>query len=185
MTQHYRQLSFTPSVLAAQARYSKQARIAPEGPAAKNDTLTGSEAAFITQRDGFYMATVSEDDWPYVQFRGGSPGFVKVLDESRLAFADFRGNRQYISTGNLAGNDRVALFFMDYANRARLKLRARAEILDAKEHPELVEALTEPDNPAVVERIVVFHVVAFDWNCPQHITPRFTTEEWAARGSNP
>ena len=180
MTSKYHSLTFTDSVRGAQQHYGSNYR-KPEEPLS-NDELTALEREFIEARDGFYMATVSEDGWPYVQFRGGPPGFLKALDASTLAFADFRGNRQYISTGNLAANDRTALFFMDYANRRRLKLMARAEIVDAKERPELVEQLMPEDYPALPERVVLVHVVAYDWNCPQHITPRYTFDELVESG---
>ena len=123
---------------------------------------------------------MGEQGWPYVQFRGGPPGFLKVIDEATLAYADLRGNGQYISTGNVSRDDRVALFFMDYANRRRLKLMATMRAVDATEEPELLARVLEGEVRGVPERVVTFHVVAFDWNCPQHITPRFTAEEWRA-----
>ena len=180
MTSKYHSLTFTDSVREAQGHYGSHYRT-PEGPL-EDDALTVLEREFIEARDGFYMATVSEDGWPYVQFRGGPRGFLKALDANTLAFADFRGNRQYISTGNLAANDRAALFFMDYANRRRLKLMARTEIVDANDRPDLVEQLMPKDYPAVPERVVLYHVVAFDWNCPQHITPRYTFDELVESG---
>ena len=131
----------------------------------------------MAARDGFYLSTVSSTGWPYVQFRGGPPGFVRSPDPHTLAWADFRGNRQYISTGNVAGDERVALFFMDYPNQLRLKVFGRAQIVDARDRPELVAELTVPGYRAIVEQAVVVTVVAFDWNCPQHITPRFSEPE--------
>jgi predicted pyridoxine 5'-phosphate oxidase superfamily flavin-nucleotide-binding protein len=141
------------------------------------DRFTPAEAAFIAERDSFYMATVSESGWPYVQHRGGPPGFIRLLDEKTLAIPDFRGNRQYISTGNLTTNDRAALFLMDYPNRRRLKLYAHVEARDLSANPDLVAKLTLPDTKAKVERALVIHLTAFDWNCPQHITPRFSEAE--------
>ena len=141
------------------------------------DRFTPAEAAFIAERDSLFMATVSESGWPYVQHRGGRPGFIRVLDEKTLAIPDFRGNRQYISTGNLATNDRAALILMDYAHRRRLKLYAHVEAKDLAADSELATKLTLPGYKAKVERALVFHLVAFDWNCPQHITPRFTEAE--------
>jgi len=123
------------------------------------------------------MARVSETGWPYVQHRGGPKGFLKVLDDKTLAFADFRGNKQYISVGNLSVNDRVALFIMDYPNQTRLKLWARARIINQKEDPELVARLHDSAYDARVERAIVLTIEAFDWNCPQHITRRFTEAE--------
>jgi predicted pyridoxine 5'-phosphate oxidase superfamily flavin-nucleotide-binding protein len=139
--------------------------------------FTPAELDFIAQRDSFYMATVSESGWPYVQHRGGPPGFLRALDDRTLACADFRGNRQYISVGNLAANDRACLFLMDYPNRRRLKMYARVEIRTAAEAPETLPAVAMPGYAGKIERALVFHLQAFDWNCPQHIHPRFTESE--------
>jgi uncharacterized protein len=141
-----------------------------------NGVLGPDEAAFVAGRDSLYMATVGETGWPYVQHRGGPPGFVRVLDEATIGFADFRGNRQYVSVGNALANDRVSLFLMDYANRTRLKVLGRIEIIGA-DHPLLLDRLAVPAYRAKVERGLLVHVEAFDWNCPQHITPRFTLAE--------
>ncbi len=141
------------------------------------DGLTDAEEEFISERDGFYTATVGENGQPYIQFRGGRAGFLKVLDERTLGFADFRGNLQYISVGNLSRNEKAALFLMDYANQRRLKILARVEVKDAQNETELTKKLVVPDYKAKVERLMILHVEAFDWNCPQHITPRFTIEE--------
>jgi predicted pyridoxine 5'-phosphate oxidase superfamily flavin-nucleotide-binding protein len=123
------------------------------------------------------MATVSETGWPYVQHRGGPRGFLKVVDDRTLAFADYRGNRQYISTGNLAANERASLFLMDYAHRARLKIYAHIEAVALDADPALTELVTVPGYKAKLERIFRVRLEAFDWNCPQHITPRFTEEQ--------
>jgi predicted pyridoxine 5'-phosphate oxidase superfamily flavin-nucleotide-binding protein len=123
------------------------------------------------------MATVNENGWPYIQHRGGRPGFLRVLSPRTLAFADYRGNRQMLSTGNLASNDRVALFLMDYPQRTRLKILGHARVEDAREHPELVEQLAEPDIHRIIERLFFIEVAAFDWNCPKYITPRYTAAE--------
>ena len=141
------------------------------------DRFTENEAAFIVSRDSFYMATVSETGWPYVQHRGGPPGFLKALDEKTLGFADFRGNRQYISLGNLASDNRAALILMDYVRRARMKIFARVEVKDLASDPDLAQKLAAPGYKAKVERAMLFHLEAFDWNCPQHIIPRFTEAE--------
>lgn len=141
--------------------------------------LGDGEAAFIAARDSFYMASVSETGWPYVQHRGGPPGFLKVLDERTIGFAEFRGNRQYVSAGNLLHDNRVSLILMDYPNRRRLKLLGRAQFLDLEEHPEAVARLELPDYRAHVERGVLIEVEAYDWNCPQHIVPRYTAAEFA------
>jgi len=181
MSRKYTKLTFTDSVKETQTHFGTRAvgeKI--EAWDIDDEHLSDREASFIARRDGFYMATTNEDGWPYLQFRGGPEGFLKVLDDTTLAYADFGGNKQYITTGNLRQNDRVALFFMDYANRQRLKLMARSEVFDAAERPELVRELHDSDYRARVERVVLLHVVAFDWNCPQHITPRYTEEEFSA-----
>jgi uncharacterized protein len=141
------------------------------------DHFTEAEAQFIGTRDSFYLATVSESGWPYVQHRGGPPGFLRLLDDKTLAFADFRGNRQYISLGNAAANDRVALILMDYPNRRRLKIYARIETKDLNDDPALAEKLALPGYKAKPERGFLLHLEAFDWNCPQHITQRFSEAE--------
>src|SRR5580698_3242648 len=141
------------------------------------DRFTDAEKQFIAGRDSFYVATVSETGWPYVQHRGGPPGFLHVIDDKTLAFPDFRGNRQYISVGNAAANNRAALFMMDYPNRRRLKIYARIELSDLGDDPALAAALAMPDYKAKIERAAVLHLEGFNWNCPQHITPRFSEAE--------
>lgn len=143
------------------------------------DRFTPDEAAFIAERDSFYMATVSETGWPYVQHRGGAPGFVKVLDEKTIAFADYRGNRQYISLGNVRADDRVSLIMMDYPRRARLKIYGHIEVVPVDADPALAERVIDRRSKAQPERIFKVGLEAFDWNCPQHITPRFTEREIA------
>lgn len=135
------------------------------------------ETAFIASRDSFYMATLSETGWPYVQHRGGPAGFLKVIDDKTLAFADYRGNRQYISTGNIAATARVSLFLMDYPHRTRLKVFATARQVALDADPKLTAAVTDPGYGAQLERIFRLELAAFDWNCPQHIVPRFTEAE--------
>jgi len=166
----------TPAALRAQEQYYGASRpVVSAGP----DRLGPAETEFVAARDSFYLATVSETGWPYVQHRGGPPGFLRVLGPSTLGFADYEGNHQMVSTGNLAGDDRVCLFLMDYAQRRRLKILGRARVIDARERPELVEPLAA-SAPAPVERVVTIKVAAFDWNCPRHITPRFSAAEVAA-----
>lgn len=165
----------TPQVTSAQVDYYGRAPSLPEAP--ERDALGDDERRFIASRDSFYLATVSESGWPYIQHRGGPAGFLHVLDSHRLGFADFRGNRQMLSTGNLATNDRVALFLMDYPRRERLKILGRARVLDAREHPDLKAQLAPTAMAAKVERLVLIDVVGFDWNCSQHITPRYTAEQ--------
>lgn len=178
MSHKFFDLTFTPSVKAAQEHYGTRKNYARfEGGDSDFHGLTDAENDFIAARDGFYMATVGENGQPYIQFRGGPAGFLKVLDDRTLGYADFRGNLQYISVGNLRANDKAALFLMDYANKARLKILARVEVRDAKDAPELIKKLTMPDYKAKVERAMILHVEAFDWSCPQHITPRYTMDE--------
>ena len=180
MSKHYPAIAFTDAVRAVQHQHGSDAfydrKRVSAGPAAP-DPLTDDESTFLSERDGFYLATVGESGWPYVQFRGGPPGFIRTLDEHRIAWADFRGNLQYISTGNLAGSDKVAIIAMDYARRSRLKLFGHAQVVDADADPELIDRLQDPSYDAVVQRAVVVTVEAFDWNCPQHITPKFTAAE--------
>jgi len=175
MAEKFKQIAFTPSVRAAQRHYFGADQDAAR--VEENDPLTGEEIQFIQSRDSFHMATVSETGWPYVQHRGGRPGFLRILAPSTLAFADYKGNRQLLSTGNVAANNRVALFLMDYPRRERLKILGHARVEDAREHPRLVTQLTEPDIRRSVERLFLIEVVAFDWNCPKYITPRYTAAE--------
>jgi predicted pyridoxine 5'-phosphate oxidase superfamily flavin-nucleotide-binding protein len=170
-------IAMTPSVRSAQAANGSGEHWSTSKIDRQFDRLTDTEKQFIAARDSFYMASVGETGWPYVQHRGGPAGFLRVLDDRTLAFADFRGNRQYISLGNLAANDRVALILMDYPNRRRLKLYARAEERELASDAVLAETLALPDYKGRPERGIVLHLEAFDWNCPQHITPRFTQAE--------
>ena len=173
-------IATTPAVRAAQADNGSAGLYDKIGAKRRTDVFGVAEAEFIAARDSFYMASVSETGWPYVQHRGGPPGFITLLDDTTLAFADFRGNRQYISLGNTAADDRVALIMMDYVHRRRLKLYARTESRKLAADPELAARLAHPDYRAVAERAVLFHLVAFDWNCPQHITPRYSETEIVA-----
>lgn len=170
-------IAITPSVRAAQTAAGSADHYANFKAKRGSSALTEAEMAFIATRDSFYMATVSETGWPYLQHRGGPVGFLQVLDNKTLGFADFRGNRQYISLGNLNASGRASLFLMDYPNRTRLKIFARVETKALNADPELAAKLTTPAYKAIPERAIVFHVEAFDWNCPQHITPRFSEAE--------
>ncbi len=167
----------TPDVQAAQAANGAREMWEDLQIDRAADRLTEDEVAFIGARDSFYMATVSQSGWPYVQHRGGPPGFLKVLDEATLAFPDFRGNRQYISLGNVAGDDRVALILVDYPSRTRLKILGHLEVRDLKADPDLAARLALPGYRAVPERAFVLKLTAFDWNCSQHITPRYTAAD--------
>ena len=181
MAHQFAEIMFTPHVQEEQKRHGSRRqyeRIQQFGP--ENNRFVPDEAEFIRMRDGFYMATVGETGWPYVQFRGGLKGFLRVVNEQTLGFADFRGNRQYITVGNWRTNQRVALFLMDYPSRTRLKILGRVEVKEAFEDHSLVQQLAMPDYKATIERAVLIHVVAFDWNCQQHITPRWTEDELVA-----
>jgi predicted pyridoxine 5'-phosphate oxidase superfamily flavin-nucleotide-binding protein len=175
MADKYMQLVLTPAVREAQDKYFGKHQAVVNAP--ETDALTPDEADFIASRDSFYMATVSETGWPYVQHRGGPVGFVKVLGPNLIGFADFKGNRQLVSTGNLGIIDRVALFMMDYPRRTRLKLLGHARLLDGREHPELLDQLAPEPLRSKVERFFLIQVISYDWNCPQYITPRFTAAE--------
>jgi predicted pyridoxine 5'-phosphate oxidase superfamily flavin-nucleotide-binding protein len=178
MSSRYLNQLFTPSVKAAQeANGSRQAYARAIGPAGESDLLTPREQMFISMRDSFYMATNSASGWPYLQHRGGSVGFIKVLDERTLGFAEFRGNRQYVSLGNLADDNRASLFFMDYVRRARLKVLGRIRAVELADHSDLAAALIDQDYGAKVERGLIFEIDSYDWNCPQHITPRYTEDQ--------
>ncbi|NNE24369.1 MAG: pyridoxamine 5-phosphate oxidase [Rhizobiales bacterium] len=176
MARAFAQIAFTTNVLAKQADHGSADSYADllSSDADGGDQLTARESAFISAIDGFYQSTVSETGWPYVQFRGGPAGFLKVIDDRTIAYADFRGNRQYLSVGNLTGDDRVSLILMDYANRQRLKVWGRAKLVSIGDDPDLVARLHLEAYKAVPERAVVIHLEAFDWNCPKHIARRFT-----------
>ncbi|TWF52314.1 pyridoxamine 5'-phosphate oxidase family protein [Neorhizobium alkalisoli] len=180
MSYGFLDIAITPSVKAAQAEMGADSIWADFKGHREFDRFTENEKAFIAERDSFYMATVSETGWPYIQHRGGPRGFLKVIDERTLAFADYRGNRQYISTGNIAANDRISLFLMDYPRRTRLKIFAHVEKLSVEDDPALAELVADPTYKAKIERIFRLRLDAFDWNCPQHITPRFTEQEVVA-----
>jgi predicted pyridoxine 5'-phosphate oxidase superfamily flavin-nucleotide-binding protein len=177
MAHQFSTLTFTDDVAEVQREMGSRPaneKLTERGPA--NDALGPYERTFIALRDGFYISTVSSTGWPYIQFRGGRPGFVNVRDEHTLAYADVTGNRQYITTGNLRGNQRAALFFMDYPHQTRLKLLANVETIPWSEAPDWKSELILPERGRP-ERLILLHVAAFDWNCPQHIPQRWTIEE--------
>ncbi|MEP6656077.1 MAG: pyridoxamine 5'-phosphate oxidase family protein [Betaproteobacteria bacterium] len=179
MSQRFANIAFTPAVQEQQERHGSRAHYARRqvkgGPA---DALGARETEFLAHADSLYLATVSETGWPYVQHRGGPRGFVKVLSPTQIGFADFRGNLQYVSAGNVAGDGRVAIIVMDYAQRLRLKLLGTLRFIDLSEaEPALVRRVELPDYQARMERVALIDIAAFDWNCPQHITQRFTLEQ--------
>jgi predicted pyridoxine 5'-phosphate oxidase superfamily flavin-nucleotide-binding protein len=175
MALHYLEQLTTPAVLAARTKYYGKTGPAPHGT--PPDILTADEIEFIGQRDSFYLATITESGWPYIQHRGGPPGFLRATSPTTLAFADYKGNRQLISTGNLSTSDRVSLFLMDYPQRTRLKILGHAKVVDAREQPALADTLADPTVRGDVERLFLIDVVSYDWNCPQHITERYTKAE--------
>lgn len=174
----YTKIAFTPSVQAAQSSHgTRQVAERMASMDFDDSSLSDREAGFIRARDSFYIASVNEAGWPYIQHRGGPVGFLRVVDERTLAFADYQGNRQYITQGNVTVDNRVSLFLMDYSRRRRLKIFARTEVLTPNARPDLTAAVVDPEYRAKVERIIIFRVEAFDWNCPQHITPRWSAAE--------
>jgi predicted pyridoxine 5'-phosphate oxidase superfamily flavin-nucleotide-binding protein len=180
MSRAFADLTFTPAVLAIQKQQGSAAGYAnflePEADA--GNEIGPAEAEFIATMDGFFQATVSENEWPYVQFRGGPKGFLKVIDEKTIAYADFRGNRQYLSVGNLTENDRISLILIDYPNRRRLKIWGRAKLVQISDNAEFVKKLQTPGYRGLPERAVTITIEAMDWNCPQHIPQRMTREEF-------
>ena len=174
---NYSKIAFSDASKRFQERYGSRASYARMEQFKITDGLTEFEVDFISQQDNFYMATNSESGFPYIQFRGGPKGFLKVLDDKTLGFIDFGGNKQYISVGNLVTNHKVALFLLDQAAKTRLKIYAEAEILEIDEQPELFAKLNLEDYKFRPERIIVLHVEAYERNCPQHITERYTIEE--------
>lgn len=178
MANNFSSLVFTPVVKELQQRYGSRRqyeRLAAQGTS--NRGLGPGEREFIAERDSFYMASIGSTGWPYVQHRGGPKGFLKILDNQTIAFADYRGNKQYISAGNLLTDDRVALILVDYPRQARLKILGHAKITERAEAGERLGVVRDEGENTFVERVYIIHVEAFDWNCPQHITPRFTVDE--------
>lgn len=175
----FAELAFTPAVQELQERHgSRDAYARMQRATGREEGLGPREAEHLAGADSFYMATVSETGWPYVQHRGGPRGFLRVLSPTLLAFADFGGNRQFVSVGNATRDDRVSLIVMDYGRRRRLKLLGRLQFQSVDDADATVVAATKvPGYRARVERVGLIEVEAFDWNCPQHITPRFTVEE--------
>jgi len=179
MGRRFAELAFTPLVKRHQQLHGSRSQYERvERSDDPGDRLGPDEQAFIAGLDGFYMASVSETGWPYIQFRGGAKGFLHVLDPQTIAFADLRGNKQYISRGNLEHDNRVALFLMDYPAQSRLKILGHAEVIEGTAKAEAtLENLRVPTEKTPSERAILVHVEAFDWNCPQHITPRYSEEE--------
>ncbi|MGV2830482.1 pyridoxamine 5'-phosphate oxidase family protein [Myxosarcina sp. GI1(2024)] len=180
MRRKFTEIAFIPGVKTAQTRYgSREVYEKFVKQEISEDILTEKEIDFIQARDSFYLGTVGSNGYPYIQFRGGATGFLKIIDEKTLGFTDFKGNLQYISVGNLLENDRVFLFLMDYAHRRRLKIWGRGKVVDNS--PELLACLAVPDYPAEVERGILIEIEAMSWNCPQHIPVKYSKGEVAAK----
>ncbi len=177
MAKNFASLAFTDTVKAIQEKVGSRANYARMERDTYVDGLTDNEIDFIAQRDSFYMSSFGENNFPYIQHRGGPKGFVKVLDTKRLGFIDFRGNMQYITVGNIGTNNNVALIMVDYPGRSRLKILAKAEIIELEDDPALYDLLDLRDYKFRPERMMVLNIEAYDWNCPQHITPRYTVED--------
>jgi predicted pyridoxine 5'-phosphate oxidase superfamily flavin-nucleotide-binding protein len=187
MDKNFTKFAFTNSVKNFQKKHGSRKSYARMEISGDQYALTYREISLIQSRDSFYMSTVGSNGWPYIQHRGGPKGFLKVIDNTTLGFADFRGNMQYISTGNIKSNKKAALFLIDYPSKQRLKIWAVSEIIYPDDNPELLQKLNDTSYKAVIERLIIFNIQAYDWNCPQHIKPRYTTEEISAeiKRSNP
>ena len=177
MAKNYAELAFTTEVKKLQDKFGSRASYARMEKNKYVDGLTENEVAFIASQDSFYMATIGENGYPYIQHRGGSKGFVKVLNANQVGFIDFSGNRQFISVGNLATNNKIAIIMVDYPARTRLKMYAQAEIVELKDNDELYALLNLGEYKFQPERMILLHIDAYDWNCPQHITPRYTLSD--------
>jgi uncharacterized protein len=177
MAKNFAELAFTDAIKAMQEKMGSRSSYARMERDSYVDGLTENEIEFINQRDSFYMASIGENNFPYIQHRGGPKGFLKVLDEKRIGFIDFKGNMQYITVGNLATNNNIALIMVDYPSKTRLKILAKAEIVELKDDPALYKALDLNEYKFRPERMMILHIEAYDWNCPQHIIPRYTVED--------
>jgi predicted pyridoxine 5'-phosphate oxidase superfamily flavin-nucleotide-binding protein len=177
MAKNFAEIAFTDAVKKLQEKHGSLRGYERMERFSKVDGLTDHEMSFIQNRDSFYLASIGAKEFPYIQHRGGPKGFLKVLDSKRLGFIDFIGNRQYVSVGNMATNNNVSLIMIDYPTRTRLKIYAKSEVIELKDNPELYEILDLEDYKFRPERMIVFQIESYDWNCPQHITPRYTTEE--------
>ena len=177
MAKNFAELAFTGAIKAMQEKMGSRSSYARMERDSYVDGLTENEIEFINQRDSFYMASIGENNFPYIQHRGGPKGFLKVLDEKRIGFIDFKGNMQYITVGNLATNNNIALIMVDYPSKTRLKILAKAEIVELKDDPALYKALDLNEYKFRPERMMILHIEAYDWNCPQHIIPRYTVED--------
>lgn len=177
MTKYFGAIAFTDAVKKLQEKYGSRSAYERIEKTRYVDGLTQNEIDFIADRDTFFIASTGENGYPYIQHRGGPKGFLKVLDTNRVGFIDFSGNRQYISVGNIATHDKIGLIIVDYPTRTRLKILAKAEVIELGDNAELYKKLDLPGYAFKPERMIVLHIDAYDWNCQQHITPRYTVEE--------
>jgi len=178
MNQNFTKMTFTQSVKDVQEAFGSRKHYSKVEDSADRFELTQREEPYIQSRDSFYISSVGENGWPYMQHRGGPKGFLKMLDSQTLGMADYRGNGQYISTGNFNATNKAMLFLMDYPSQNRLKIWVETEVIGINGNEELVKKLVDKEYGANIERFLLFHVKAYDWNCSQHITPRFTLEEF-------
>jgi len=177
MARNFAEIAFTDAVKKLQERYGSRATYDRMEKLSVVDGLTPNEISFIQNRDSFYVATIGVKEFPYIQHRGGPKGFLKVLDSKRIGFIDFVGNKQYVSVGNMATNNNVSLIMIDYPTKTRLKIFAKVEVVELNDNPELYDLLDLEDYKFKPERMMMFHIEAYDWNCPQHITPRYTVDD--------
>jgi predicted pyridoxine 5'-phosphate oxidase superfamily flavin-nucleotide-binding protein len=177
MAKNFAEIAFTNAVKQLQEKHGSRKSYERMEKFSVTDGLTNSEMTFIEQRDSFYLSTIGVNEFPYIQHRGGPKGFLKVIDSNRLGFVDFIGNKQYVSVGNMATNNKVSLIMVDYPSRTRLKIFAKSEIIELKDNPTLYKSLDLEGYKFRPDRMMIFHIEAYDWNCPQHITPRYTVKE--------
>ncbi|MFT4849095.1 MAG: putative pyridoxine 5'-phosphate oxidase superfamily flavin-nucleotide-binding protein [Sediminicola sp.] len=177
MAKNFAEIAFTPAVKKLQEKHGSRGSYDRMEKFKVVDGLTINEVTFIQNRDSFYLASIGANKFPYIQHRGGPKGFLKVLDVNRLGFIDFVGNKQYVSLGNMATNNNVSLIMIDYPSKTRLKIFAKSEVVELKDNPELYELLDLDAYKFRPEHMIIFNIEAYDWNCPQHITPRYTIEE--------
>tara|TARA_R110002073_G_scaffold336506_1_gene534385 strand:+ start:29943 stop:30557 length:615 start_codon:yes stop_codon:yes gene_type:complete len=177
MAKNFAEIAFTNSVKKLQEKHGSRSGYERMEKFSVVDGLTDNEISFIKNRDSFYLASIGVKEFPYIQHRGGPKGFLKVIDSKRIGFIDFTGNKQYVSVGNITTNNNVSLIMIDYPTRTRLKIFAKAEVVELKDNQELYDLLNLRDYKFKPERMMVFHIEAYDWNCPQHIMPRYTTHE--------
>jgi len=177
MAKNFAEIAFTSAIKKLQEKHGSRKSYERKEKFKFINGLTINEVTFIQKQNSFYIASFGANEFPYIQHRGGANGFLKVLDTKRLGFIDFIGNKQYISVGNIATNNNVSLILVDYPSKTRLKIFAKAKVVELIDNPELYELLNLDDYNFKPERMIIFYIEAYDWNCPQHITPRYTAEE--------